>query len=145
MVKGRLKHKTGSRRLWILFETGGRKGPKQARQNYVNILETIQTSPNHTFLGFYPEEKHIKFQPFPMTALKTKLSTKEHRSSSESQMIIDSLMLLTSSSVSVQTFLWKLKVCLLGKEKSTELQRNVADGLTKPARSIKTFAEYFLI
>ena len=60
MVKGRLKHKTGSRRLWILFETGGRKGPKQARQNYVNILETIQTSPNHTFLGFYREEKYNK-------------------------------------------------------------------------------------
>ena len=43
--------------LRFCLKLGGVKGPNPEHQNYVDILEIIQTSTNHTFLGFYPEKK----------------------------------------------------------------------------------------
>ena len=42
----------------FVLKLGGGNGPKPHRQNYVNILEIIQTSTYHTFLGFYPEKNY---------------------------------------------------------------------------------------
>ena len=127
----------------ILFESGGGKGSKTSTLKLLRLPGNYPDLAQAHFLGFYPEEKYIKSQPFPTTALETKLLAKDYRLSLETEMIIDPRLLFTSSTVSVQTFLWKLGVSLARKLPNSS--ETSPTGLRmKPARSNKRHACYFL-